>query len=431
MTDLAKTCTRRDRSFSEGSPLKWSPAARRAFLTPSASMKSLVTACPIRSSLSEVGELPKTTTSPWRFSPPDEVIATSEYRSQLRRTTPSDSDDSGTSPSAIATPSAAASFAYTPAPSGPNVRSCDTTVLPRDSASLMLAVVSPGTLTMTRCTFFGSLRPASSIARCVASATLRIWPMRPTSSGGIGSEPARPTTMRLSPSLLMSWSGTSTHSRVTAAMCGVITPGQPPERTKMTCLATSPAGMPRKCPVHSRSATSAQTRPQSSWAPVPSVFPTRATSVSGLIFPESASACSPVVSAGVAMGQTNSSTFWAFITYTLSGGVRWALETEARHGLQLLREGQQLPLAARRRDQLDTDREPVVQAGRDRYRRSVGEAHRQDELDVAPVRLAEERRHGLDRHRDQAQGGGEQEVEVGEQRRHHDPIGRAGGALES
>src|SRR5260370_639496 len=98
MADFAKTWTRRERSASDGSPLKWSPAARRAFLTPSASMKSLVTEWPIRSALLEVGELPKTTTSPCRFSPPDEVIATSEYRSQLRRTMPSDIDDSETSP---------------------------------------------------------------------------------------------------------------------------------------------------------------------------------------------------------------------------------------------------------------------------------------------------------------------------------------------
>src|SRR5260370_31074507 len=147
-------------------------------------------------------------------------------------------------------------------------------------------------------------------------------------------------------------------------MCGVITPGQPPDSTKITCVATSLAGMPRNLPVHSRSTTSAQTRPQSSCAPVPSVFPTNATSVSGLIFPESASACSPVASAGVAMGQTKSSTFWAFITYTLSGGVGWALETEARHRLELLGQGQQLPLAPRSREQLHADWEPIVQSGR-------------------------------------------------------------------
>ncbi len=76
----------------------------------------------------------------------------------------------------------------------------------------------------------------------------------------------------------------------------------------MTCLATSSAGTPINFPVHSRSATSAHTRPQSSCAPVPSVFPTSATSVSGLIFPASASACRPDVSAGVALGQTNMST---------------------------------------------------------------------------------------------------------------------------
>ena len=74
-------------------------------------MKSRVTAWPIRRALAEALEFPNATTSPWRFSPPDEVIATSEYRSQSRRTTSSDSFDSGTSPSAIATPSAAASFA--------------------------------------------------------------------------------------------------------------------------------------------------------------------------------------------------------------------------------------------------------------------------------------------------------------------------------
>ena len=36
-------------------------------------MKSLVTACPIRSGLCECGELPKRTTSPWRFSLYDDV----------------------------------------------------------------------------------------------------------------------------------------------------------------------------------------------------------------------------------------------------------------------------------------------------------------------------------------------------------------------
>ena len=186
------------------------------------------------------------------------------------------------------------------------MRSCETTVLPRDSASLMLPVVKPGTLTITRWTSCGSFSAASVIARCVATATLRIMPIRPTSSGAIASEPARPTTSRLSSSRPRS--GASTHSRVTAAMCGVITPGQPPERTKMTCFATSSVGMPRNRAVHSRSATSAHTRPQSSCAPVPSVLPTSATSVSGLIFPELASCWRPDVSAGVAEGQTNIST---------------------------------------------------------------------------------------------------------------------------
>ena len=146
--------------------------------------------------------------------------------------------------------------------------------------------------------------------------------MRPTSSGAMASEPARPTTSLFSAP--PGWSGASTHSRVTAAMCGVMTPGQPPERTKMTCLATSSTGTPRNRAVQSRRATSAQTRPQSSCAPVPSVLPTRATSVSGLSFPESASFCSPDVSAGVALGQTNISTRCAFIASPQSRpGGRW------------------------------------------------------------------------------------------------------------
>ena len=76
----------------------------------------------------------------------------------------------------------------------------------------------------------------------------------------------------------------------------------------MTCLATSATGMPQNFAVHSRRATSAHTRPQSSWAPVPSVFPTSATRVSGRIFPASASFCRPEVSDGDAIGHTNMST---------------------------------------------------------------------------------------------------------------------------
>src|SRR5205814_8036874 len=101
----------------------------------------------------------------------------------------------------------------------------------------------------------------------------------------------------------------------------------------MTFLATSPTGMPRNLAVHSRSATSAHTRPQSSCAPVPSVLPTSATSVSGLIFPASTSLCRPDVSAGVAEGHTNISTRRAFIHLLHVGR---SLETEAGHLFQLL-----------------------------------------------------------------------------------------------
>ena len=206
----------------------------------------------------------------------------------------------------------------------------------------MLAVVNPGTLTMTRWTSPRSVRPASAMARRVASATFRIWPIRPTSSGGIASEPARPTTSLLSClSFWPAWappSGISIHCRVTAAMCGVITPGHPPERTKMTCLATSLTGIWRKPAVHSRSATSAHTRPQSSCDPLPSVFPTRATRVSGVIFPESASCCNPDESDGVAVGQTNSSTRCAFIARTsrvssAASQIRAAFENRSRASL--------------------------------------------------------------------------------------------------
>ena len=41
-------------------------------------MKSRVTEWPMRKGLCEVVEFPNTTTSPWRFSPPEDVIATSE-----------------------------------------------------------------------------------------------------------------------------------------------------------------------------------------------------------------------------------------------------------------------------------------------------------------------------------------------------------------
>src|SRR2546422_7293035 len=141
-------------------------------------------------------------------------------------------------------------------------------------------------------------------------------------------------------------------------MCGVITPGHPPERTKITCFATSPTGMPRNFAVQWRSATSAHTRPQSSCCPVPSVLPTSATSVSGLIFPLSASFCRPEVSAGVAMGQTNMSTRCAFTRLILQP--RRALEAQARHGLELLREVQQRVLLAELPDQLHADRQAVV-----------------------------------------------------------------------
>ena len=152
----------------------------------------------------------------------------------------------------------------------------------------MLAVVSPGTFTITRCTSFASSTPASAMAACTARATFRICPIRPTSSGRIGSEPAMPTTRRFSPSPGVP-SGTSSHSRVTATMCGVITPGHPPDNTKITRFATSPTGIPSVLAAHSRSAMSASTRPQSSWKPVPSVLPTNATSESGLTLPPSIS----------------------------------------------------------------------------------------------------------------------------------------------
>src|SRR5260370_1350619 len=300
---------RRDRSASSGNPsLNRRPAERSAFLTPSASMKSRVIAWPIRKWLRDALELPKTTTSPWRLSPPDEVIATSEYRSQFRRTTLSDSDDSGTSPRAIATPSAAASFAYTPAPSGPNVRSCETTVLPRDSASLMLAVVSPGTLTMTRWTSRGSVRPASAMARCVASATFRIWPIPPTSSRRIGSEPARPT------------------------------PNTSPCRT--------------------------------------------------------------------------------FIPCPLSVETSRLLKAEAVNHLELLRERHQRPLLDRPGNQLHAHRQPVVQTSGEGDRGRVREADWKHDLDVAPLRLAEERRHILGWHGDEAQRRRQPEAESVQPRLH-------------
>src|SRR5712692_5105232 len=216
--------------------------------------------------------------------------------------------------------------------------------------------------------------------------------MRPTSSGAIGSEPARPTTNRLA-SL---GRATSTISRVTAAMCGVMTPGQPPDSTKMTRWATSATGMPRSFAVHSRSATSAHTRPQSSCCPVPSVLPTSATSVSGLIFPLSASFCRPDVSAGVPIVQTNMSTRCAFTRLILHP---WrSLEAEARHGLELLGEVEERVLLAKLPDQLHADPQPVVQPGRHRHRRHLGEADRQHELHVAPPFVAEKWRHTLDGH---------------------------------
>src|SRR4029077_16287122 len=168
-------------------------------------------------------------------------------------------------------------------------------------------------------------------------------------------------------------------------MCGVITPGQPPDSTKMTCLATSPAGMPRNEPVHSRSTMSAQTRPQSSWKPVPSVLPTSATRVSGLIFPESASSCRPFVSAGVAIGHTNISTRCAFMRpppRKIPSKAWRALEAEAGKRFQLRREIEQLVFLAELPNQLNADRQAVVKPCGDRHRRHPRKAHRQHELDV-------------------------------------------------
>src|SRR5690348_15390187 len=158
-------------------------------------------------------------------------------------------------------------------------------------------------------------------------------------------------------------------------MCGVMTPGQPPDSTKMTRWATSATAMPRNFAVHSRSATSAHTRPQSSCCPVPSVLPTSATSVSGLIFPSSASFCRPEVSAGVAMGQTNMSTRCVFTRLILQP--RRSLEAEALHCLELLGKVEQGVLLAEMADQLHADGQAVVQPGRHRHGRHLGEAHRQ------------------------------------------------------
>ena len=205
-------------------------------------------------------------------------MATEEYRSQSRRTTSSESGVLGDLAERQRHAERRTVVRVGARPSGPNVRSRVTTVWPRDSASSMVATVSPGTLTIARWTSAGSSMPPSAMAwSWTASATLRIWPMRPISSGRIGSEPAMPTTRRLS----RGRSSTSSQARVTATMCGEMTPGQPPESTNVTRRATSPVGMPRRSATQPRSAMSASTRPQSSWNPVPSVFPTRATSESG------------------------------------------------------------------------------------------------------------------------------------------------------
>ena len=86
----------------------------------------------------------------------------------------------------------------------------------------MLAGESDGPLTITQWTSAGSAMPASSVAARTAVATFRIWPIRPMSSGRIGSEEDRPITR---PGALgTAPASTSTHSRVIAVTCGEITP---------------------------------------------------------------------------------------------------------------------------------------------------------------------------------------------------------------
>src|ERR1700716_3479005 len=77
----------------------------------------------------------------------------------------------------------------------------------------------------------------------------------------------------------------------------------------------------------------------------------------------------------------------------------WPLEAETGHAFQLLRKIEQLPLVAGPSNELHADGHSVVQAGRDRHGGRVREADRKHELDVAPVRLAQECRDGVDRHR--------------------------------
>ncbi len=90
--------------------------------------------------------------------------------------------------------------------------------------------------------------PARSIAAVTASATLSTMPVRPISSGRIGSLIAKPTDSRLSSTPATApWLGVSVASVVAKIVAwGLMTPSVPPDQTigiSLTCSGGAPLSM--------------------------------------------------------------------------------------------------------------------------------------------------------------------------------------------
>src|SRR5713226_9361765 len=72
------------------------------------------------------------------------------------------------------------------------------------------------------------------------------------------------------------------------------------------------------------------------------------------------------------------------------------LDAEAGHPFELCGEIEQLVLLRKAYHELDSHRQAIVQAPRNRDRRNTRKCHRQDELDVSSPLLTQKRRHALD-----------------------------------
>src|SRR6202521_2848323 len=116
--------------------------------------------------------------------------------------------------------------------------------------------------------------------------------------------------------------------------------------------------------------------------------------------------------------------------YVFSFQAGRALKAKAGNGLQLFGKIEQLVFLAEASHELNTNRQSVVEPGRNRYCGHSGKADRKHELYVARPFIAEESGDFLDRHRLEAEGWRQQVVESRLERYGDRAVGRLGGGFE-